>query len=69
MTTRTTYDKKAGSEAPTPSLKSGDVILFFHTNLPIAFERLEIEGQVSASVSPDMKQAGIERKLVEVGFK
>ena len=67
--THTTYDKKPGSEAPTPTLKSGDVLLWFHTNLPIAVERLEIEGKVSTSVSPEMKQAGIDRKLAEVGFK
>jgi hypothetical protein len=67
--TRTTYDKKPGSEAPTPGLKSGDVLLWFHTNLPIAFEHIEIEGQVSTSVSPEMKQAGIDRKLAEIGFK
>ncbi len=67
--THTTYDKKPGSEAPTPGLKSGDVLLWFHTNLPIAFERLEIEGQVSTVVSPEMKQAGIDRKLKEIGFK
>jgi len=67
--TRTTYDKKPGSEAPTPTFKSGDVLLWFHTNLPIAIERIEIEGKVSTSVSPEMKQAGIDRKLAEIGFK
>jgi hypothetical protein len=68
-TTRTKYDKKPGSEAPTPTLKSGDILLWFHTNLPIALERLEIEGQISSAVSPEMKQAGIDRKLAEIGFK
>ena len=67
--TTTAFEGQKGHEAPTPAFKSGQVILWFHSNLPVAVERIEIEGRLVPTVFPELKQAGIDRMLAEVGFQ
>jgi len=63
-----TVDGEKRSETACLGRKSGGVILWFHTTLPVAIGRFEVEGRIEPGSAAELRRARVEEKLVELGF-
>ncbi len=61
-------DGEKSAEAPCATRKGGGVFLWFHTTMPIAIQRLEIEGKVDPASIQALRATCAGKKLAEMGF-
>jgi hypothetical protein len=56
-------------EAPCGKRTNGSVVMWFHTDNPVAIQKIEIEGKLDPSWADRAKSAYYDAKLAEIGFK
>lgn len=56
-------------ETPCGPRRSGGLFLWFHTVVPLAIKRLEIEGRLDQATRENLRAEWVKRKLAEMGFK
>ena len=61
-------DGETKNEIECSTLAGGDVLLWFHAPIPIAIERIEVEGAVDPASFGSVRAASVRRKLAELGF-
>jgi hypothetical protein len=56
-------------ETPCGKRTNGSVVMWFHTDNPVAIQKIEIEGKLDPSWADRAKSAYYDAKLAEIGFK